>query len=231
MTTHSQDSSGETNSKVNGGGGQGGDDRNPRIMAERALKQFLARHDAVQGTIDPKSVTDADLMPAEFARPQCSSFAAKYDTLLYSQLIDKLLKHVFPGQVRTLLDLGAGSSIPTLRALLTHPLHEDIHVTAVDCDLDALAVSTQNVTLYGLEDRYSFQQGDILRYLSDLRVPPESAIVSNPPFLPVADDVTDPRYTPADGGVDGTKYLAAMLKHPMPVGTHVVLEWSSLSHP
>lgn len=197
--------------------------------AGEILTSFFERHAARRGGIVAGSVVARDLIPAPHPEPSVTPFAALHDTLQFSEIVCEMLRHD-AGRIHRIIDLGAGSSVPTIRALLTYPTNQ-ARVDAIDISEAALAVSRENVQRYGLQGRYQFHHGEMLAILSRLEISTGVGIAANPPYLPVPTDTTDPYFQPVDGGEDGTKYLAAILQYPMPVGTYLALEWCSLSNP
>jgi hypothetical protein len=198
--------------------------------ARQVLKSFLERHNSLRGTIAANTVSPRDLMPETVPVPELTPFSALHDTFLFSKLVGEMLALTSPRHIRTLYDLGAGSSVPSLRALVEHPQFET-SIIAVEFDPHAIRVSERNAVTYGQRLRYSFQEIDMLEFLRQTEVPADAAIIANPPYLPVPKDLRDPLFLPVDGGMDGTKYLAEILTHPMPSGTLLALEWCSLSNP
>lgn len=200
------------------------------ISVNKVLDDFLTKHNAIRGVVEPGMVTVVDLLPKSFDPPKVTKFAALHDTFLFARLVSRMVSLAGPKGINTILDMGAGSSVPTIRALLENP-NCSAKVIAEDIDPNALAVSRINVNKYQLAGRYEFKEGDMLRVLKKTKIGKNWAVVANPPYLPIPKGTKDPYYRPVDGGPDGIKYLTAILKHPMPAGTYVALEWSSLSNP
>jgi len=198
--------------------------------AHSVLAQFFDQHHAVRGTIARGHITPTDLLPLGHVTPRLTRFAAHHDTWLFSKVVGVVAEHASRSGVTSITDLGAGSCIPTIRACLEHPQYTG-RVTCVDIDDDALKIGAENVTTYQLAPRYTFVRNDMLDYLDRNSIATHSALVANPPFLPVPPGSDDPYFLPVDGGPDGTHYLRAILTSALPVGTLVGLEWSSLSNP
>lgn len=198
--------------------------------AGKVLQEFLDRYSARRGQIQPGVVTCRDLVSENYPEPEITIFAAHHDTLLFTEVIRQMLTIAGAGGIDEIHDLGAGSSIPTIAPLLERP-DMPIRVTAVDIDADALAISRRNALKYGFADRYTYIQSDMLEYLRNMQLTARMAVAANPPYLPVPQGVRDTSFVSVDGGIDGTKYIEAVLGHPFPVGTYLALEWSSLSNP
>ncbi|MBI2342959.1 MAG: methyltransferase [Deltaproteobacteria bacterium] len=197
--------------------------------AGTAVTDFFSQYQVERGRIVSGSITARDLLPQPHLEPRVTPFSALHDTWQFSRLVHAMLRQGEP-PIRTIIDLGAGSSIPTIYALLcTEGCH--VRVQAIDTDEAALGVSRSNVEASGLSDRYEFIHAEMIAWLSTQSLERYTGVVANPPYLPVPSGTTDPRYAPVDGGEDGTKYLAHILQHPMPIGTYLALEWCSLSHP
>src|SRR5690606_16611292 len=82
-----------------------------------------------------------------------TQFEDLYDTLLYSKLIKRALEL---GERRTILmDMGAGSSIPSLLAAKKSEI-KPLQVIAVDIDEEAEVTGKYNAKILGLEHIYSF---------------------------------------------------------------------------
>ncbi len=162
---------------------------------------------------------------------QWTDFKASDDTFLYSQLLSKVFKLLSPLEMTSLIDLGAGSCIPSIIALLANPHHENLKITAVDNNPETILTSKSNILKAKLLQNYTLVQQDLLDFLRDLQYCPTQIIASNPPYLPVPANTTEENYRSVNGGPDGTKYLHSLLLAPLPAGTILVLEWSSLSNP
>ncbi|MBL0176506.1 MAG: peptide chain release factor N(5)-glutamine methyltransferase [Ignavibacteria bacterium] len=88
------------------------------------------------------------------------------------------------GEVR-ILDIGAGSgNIPV--AITKHC--EAAHVTAIDISAAALAVAAENAVANGVGDRIRFERCDALSTSILALDGPFDLIVSNPPYIPRADE-------------------------------------------
>lgn len=199
--------------------------------SRQVFESFLDRHNAVRGNMSLESVSPNDLTGDISDRLRLTTFKALHDTLMYSRMIEALLRIATPSQVTNMIDLGAGSSIPTIRALIQVPKHPQLKVTAVDINAEAINISKDNTVVVGFSDRYTFIIEDMIDFLSRQQIGTGHIIVSNPPYMPIPAGEKDPFYAPVDGGPDGTKYLEQILSHAMPSGTIVGLRWCSLSNP
>jgi release factor glutamine methyltransferase len=140
-------------------------------------------------------------------------------------LIDAALGHMTP-QAR-ILDLGTGSG-----AIIVTLLAEAPHATGIATDLsgEALAVARNNGRQHGVMDRLELIQSswfDLVPGVFDL-------IVSNPPYIPLADiaalppDVRD--FDPPlalDGGIDGLsayRSIASRAGRHLTTHGHIVVE-------
>lgn len=104
---------------------------------------------------------------------------------------------------RSILELGAGSGSLAILAALAFP---DATVDAIDISPDALALATENVADYRLEDRVRLIEGDLYASVAGRRY---DLIISNPPYV-AADEMAalpqEYRHEPAlglAGGPDG----------------------------
>ncbi|SHE97422.1 release factor glutamine methyltransferase [Seinonella peptonophila] len=129
-----------------------------------------------------------------------------------------------------LVDVGTGSGAIAITCALELP---QLQVIAIDRSSAALEVAKQNTRKYGLEERISFYNGDLLSPLESINVQAQ-IIVSNPPYI----DQTayqglekqvkgfEPRLA-LDGGEDGLtiyRRLATQIAHLPQPPRHVVLE-------
>ena len=193
------------------------------------LIKFLGQHGVTDiGFIDEKAAEGM------FASPNknfvWTQFRATDDSLLYSNLIAQLIR-ITPGEI-TLLDLGAGSSVPTIRAILESNSSDRVNVVAVERSLSAIEIGKVNVSKLGLNNHYRFVNQDMFGFISSYDFGKDTVVVSNPPYLPVPEGFKDDIYEVICGGVDGAKYLETILLNPdIPSGTVIVLQWSSLSNP
>jgi methylase of polypeptide subunit release factors len=194
--------------------------------AQTMFHHLLANH--VQEVIDyvnlPLEQTGLiDQLPPKI---EMTHFNDPYDTLIYSRLIRRALE--LNSQVRTVLDLGAGSSLSTLLALRANP---GISTIAVDIDSEAILVGQNNAERFGLSQGYTFLQSDICSALKEISTGPSTLVVSNPPYIATPSEIEDHFFTPIDGGVKGSDYLLQILKQQHPTGTPLALLWGSLTCP
>jgi len=214
-----------------GNGAGGGILNELAIAAEKAFLSFLNVHQAQSGEIREDELTLDNIAPGMSHRVQLTKFTALDDTLLFSRLISKLLEYLPPPIASILVDIGAGSSIPTLRALLEHREHSRLQVVAVDNDTEAISISERNAAAYNLSERYTFISDDVGHFLSNWNILGNQAIVANLPYLPTPQYVADNKYAAVNGGPDGTRYIEALLTHSIPEDTLIAIQWSSLSNP
>ncbi len=81
-----------------------------------------------------------------------------------------------------ILDVGTGSGAIAIALAYVLPR---AYVTAVDLSAEALAVARENARSHGLADRISFLESDLLAAV--VTDAPFAAIVSNPPYIPLAE--------------------------------------------
>lgn len=199
------------------------------------LKGLLQRNAVSLQYLEDSKITPRDILYFKGSVPELSRFNANGDTLQYGDLLSQALKKVPPGDIDDLIDFGAGSSAPTMKALLENPDHSNVHVTAIDVDSAALEISSRNATRFGLEERFHFVQQDLIAYLRRHIFALRTFFGGNVPYLPTPESLSNSTvassYNPVDGGSDGTKYLEAILtSHKIPSGSYVALSWSSLTN-
>ena len=196
---------------------------------------FLSAHRSFRGRICEADVSLHAILPNMPAGFRLTQFAALDDMYLYAQLVSEALRRCcHPTETVNLIDLGAGSCAPTVKALQDHSRYTRVQVIAVDCDPHAISIGQENVRLTGLSQRYQFVQSDMLAYLRQLHMPQKTMICANPPYLPLPTTLPIEATLPTlavNGGTDGDVYLAALLSHNFPIGTPIALQWSSLSNP
>lgn len=118
-------------------------------------------------------------------------------------LIETALKYLAPVDKPTILDLGTGTGC--LLIALLHELPEARGI-GLDCVQETLEIAQENARLSSVFERAAFRHGDWAEGL----VGPFDLIISNPPYIPVADienlsrevRAHDP-HVALDGGVDG----------------------------
>ncbi len=116
-----------------------------------------------------------------------------------------------PSAIASILDLCTGSGC---LAILAAMAIDDAQVDASDVSPDALAVAARNVADYGLEDRVSLVQSDLLEKLAGRCY---DLILANPPYVSAAamaafppEYSAEPRIAHA-GGADGLDIVRRIL--------------------
>lgn len=208
-----------------------GDGGNGSEECMEMLNKFLAKNDAIISSISQETTTAEDVLKGVGVPLRFSQFVALHDTLMYSKLIEQVLHYVPTNEQRKLIDLGAGSSVPTIRALKLHPEYKKIVVDAVDVDDAALQIGHDNAHVAGMADRYSFSQQDMGSYMAGLESSKAHIFITNPPYMPIPPDRGDHFLLPVNGGPDGTKYLEMILRAEMKPGTLLGIRWCSLTNP
>ncbi|HXH73652.1 MAG TPA: methyltransferase [Bacteriovoracaceae bacterium] len=197
--------------------------------AEVILNSFFKSHLVRMRDYTNVSLEETGLLKSFSGRNlELTHFNDLYDTLIYSDLIYKALT-LNPG-INQLVDLGAGSSIPTLLALKKANLLT-LKTIAVDLDPEAIEVSKRNAEKFGLSDSYTFLQGSMSSVLSDIKLDEHTLLVSNPPYIPVPPGMKEHYLLPVDGGEDGSLYLEEVLRLSLPYGPTLALLWGSLTNP
>ncbi|MBI3405860.1 MAG: peptide chain release factor N(5)-glutamine methyltransferase [Acidobacteria bacterium] len=130
-------------------------------------------------------------------------------------------KHAAQMQPRALriADIGTGSGC--LAVALARELPNST-VVATDISAAALAVAQRNAQRHGVENRIQFVQCNLL----DGTVGPFDLVVSNPPYVALADAASLPRevrdhepHAALFGGPDGANYYSALVQQ---AGNHLV---------
>lgn len=112
---------------------------------------------------------------------------------------------------RQIIDLCCGSGCIGIAAAVMFP---DSHLTLVDIDKQAIALSERNVVRHGLSDRTTIVRSDIWQNVSPDRF---DLILSNPPYVDTSDMNSLPpehRHEPAlglAGGEDGLQLVNDIL--------------------
>ena len=131
-----------------------------------------------------------------------------------------------PGPVGAVLDLCTGSGCLAILSALAFP---DATVDASDISRDALDVAARNVGDYGLQERISLMQSDLLAAHAGRRY---DLILANPPYVDAETLAAFPPEYAAEpslahaGGIDGLDLVRRILAeaggHLSPTGTLVV---------
>ncbi len=116
-------------------------------------------------------------------------------------------------EVTTIIDLGSGSSIPTLLAIKNSG-RKDVRTIAVDIDPDAHEIGSENALSLGLNERL-----------------PEALLVSNPPYIATPEHLKEHSFIPVNGGVHGDEYLLKILRQSCERGANIAFLWGSLTSP
>lgn len=195
------------------------------------LHNFFKKHGAHLGEIREEDIEIGEILDTRGkGKPRLTEFSATDDIFLYSQLLAKLFSTLDAAR-ETVFDLGAGSSLPVIKALLDAKPKTNIHVVSVDNDPSAIEVGRYNARLFGLQDNFIFEQADMFSWLRKQIPNPDHVFVANPPYLPSPRKSSSSVSLSVNGGEDGAKFLAPLLQFPFLPGTLVALQWSSLSSP
>ncbi|MBF0107041.1 MAG: methyltransferase [Deltaproteobacteria bacterium] len=199
--------------------------------AKQALYDFFKANHCQPVVFKNDRVTIRDIIPAHANKLQSSRFIALDDTLLYANLLANFVKQDTDNRIRKLIDLGAGSSLPTIKINLELDKPRKLRVVCVDSDKDAIETSYKNTKACDLSSHCEFVHNDMLLYLKGLTIREGDVVVSNPPYLPVHDNVDKNLFAPVNGGKNGTACIVPVLTQSFPKGTRLVLRWCSLSNP
>ncbi len=201
------------------------------INSHDAFQSFLVRHHARIGSISSANIALSDLVADVAPELKPTKFNAYHDMMMYAEMIERVVSSLAYDREWTLIDLGAGSSIPTIRALSRLPDYRRVRVIAVDLDREALEISRVNVAVVGMDVRYTYVNENIAQFVTRWKIERNQVVVTNPPYMPVPADTRDPMFVPVDGGPDGTRYVRAILTMPMPPDTLLGIRWCSLTNP
>lgn len=176
-----------------------------------------------------KSLSECGLEEKELENLKLTHFDDIYDTLLYSKLIQQALE--LNPQVKKVIDLGAGSSIPTLLAI-KNAGRRHVQTLAVDIDPEARSIGHENARILGLSNNYSFHQQRMEDAIMDLGPFDETTlIVSNPPYIATPSHLQEKFFIPVNGGVYGDHFLLKILNQHYMAGVNLALLWGSLTSP
>jgi tRNA1Val (adenine37-N6)-methyltransferase len=79
----------------------------------------------------------------------------------------------------SLLDMGTGSGVISLITAMRLP---DVRVVGIDVQEDMIAMAARSAALNGLEDRVTFQVGDVRLIRRDFEAESFDAVAFNPPY-------------------------------------------------
>lgn len=197
-------------------------------QTEQIFVDFLSRYSGPIKDLCHVPIEETDLYEHYAKFPlKLTHFDDIYDTLMYSRLIQKAIElHEDPEVV---MDLGAGSSIPSLLAVKQSGKHH-VKAFAVDIDPDAKNIGEHNARTLGLESRYTFIPSRLEAILQQIDSP-KVIVVSNPPYIPAPETISDFHFVPINGGDDGTRYMLPLLQHNYAKGSIVAFLWGSLTNP
>ena len=152
--------------------------RDDELERFRAMVRRRLKHEPVQyivGTTEfyglEFTVSPAVLIP----RPETEHLIDTFLDLKKSELLRPDLR---------LLDIGAGSGAIAVTLAVHMP---ELRITASDLNDDILAVARENAVRHGVEDRVQFLRHDILKDAPAGTGAPFDIVVSNPPYIPVAE--------------------------------------------
>jgi release factor glutamine methyltransferase len=100
-------------------------------------------------------------------------------------LVDAALERIEPTEEAVVLDYGTGSGAIAITLAAERP---SVKVLAVDLSRDALDVARDNAATHGVADRVGFVHSDGFERLPERFVGGLSAIVANPPYVPLQDE-------------------------------------------
>ncbi len=128
-----------------------------------------------------------------------------------AELVESEFTPWLPDAPQTILDLCTGSGCIGIACALYLP---EAHVTLSDISTDALAVASQNIARYELEERVETLESDLFSSLQQQRF---DLIVSNPPYVDaedLADMPAEYHHEPEIGlasGLDGLDFTRRLL--------------------
>jgi hypothetical protein len=176
-----------------------------------------------------KSLSETGLLHEGLPSLKRTQFDDIYDTLLYSRLIEKALQ--MNPEVKTIVDLGSGSSIPTLLAMKTSG-RDDLNTIAVDIDPNAHEIGSENARSLGLIKSFVFYK-EAMEEALEILAPygSQTLIVSNPPYVAAPEHLNEYFFMPVNGGIYGDDYLMKILRRSYESGTNLAFLWGSLTSP
>ena len=222
------------------------DSLNPRQKAEKQFNEFIQKHvGQVKDMTHTTGIKATDLLlfsdnAASADAYQLSLFDSKDDTLLYGELLTQAVE--LTSGAFTLIDLGCGSSIPTIMAL-SNTKRTDVKVIAVDIDPEALVVSKKNAEAHGIGSQYTFVQSKMSDFLSSFdfsstKEQDKIMICTNPPYIATKPELSakDRWWITVDGGEHGDKFIQEVLNFPYNLTESspdliFTILWPSLAYP
>lgn len=197
--------------------------------AEHLINQQIISRVQLINDIAHKSPEEAGLVDHYIAQMKFTHFNDMYDTLMYSKLIERAI--MMNPEINMIIDLGAGSSIPTLLAIKRSGRTE-IKTIAVDIDQESHGVGAENAHILGLDENFSFYMGNMEEAM-DVLGPfgPNTLIVSNPPYVAAPEHLKDKFFIPVHGGIRGDDHILGILNHEYTSEVHLALLWGSLTCP
>lgn len=161
-------------------------------------------------------------------------FVVTQDTLIprpaTEDLVDQAKQYILDQSRKyrkplVIADIGTGSGCIAITLALELPVSYLSHIYATDISSKALAVARTNAQTYGVTDRITFLEGNMLEPLQDKNI---DLLVSNPPYIPsheLRQASTSPethglQYEPPialDGGLDGKQYISLFEASTLPV--------------
>ncbi|WP_196593978.1 peptide chain release factor N(5)-glutamine methyltransferase [Pectinatus sottacetonis] len=99
-------------------------------------------------------------------------------------LVEAVIERLPQDREAVFADIGTGSGIIALSIAKFRP---DMKAYAIDISQAALAVAQENARVLQIQEQITFLQGDLLEPLSKTGIGLLQAIISNPPYIPLAD--------------------------------------------
>ena len=197
------------------------------LNCDMVIIEFLKAHDITVRDYKNHVVQPFEFFP-EFpnTQPNLSKFVASKDSLIYAHFLKTALAR-WSG-ISLLADLGTGSAIPLISAVLNSPI--DIDIVGIDVDTEALEVAKKNIELFHLEERIGLRQESMRNFLSQLNTHEQDrvGIAANPPYMPCPID--EEQFLPVNGGVDGSFYVEQILNESRNI-KYLALQWGSVTNP
>lgn len=125
-------------------------------------------------------------------------------------LVDKAIEILANIDSPKVVEVGVGSGIISI--LLAQKI-DDIEITAVDINQEALSLAKQNAIKKGVIDKIEFKQSDMFSKLDDSSF---DMLISNPPYIANSFDLPkNVQYEPKEalfGGKSGDEMIKSMIK-------------------